>query len=177
MPDWADVGAAVDGLHLACSPAELHGALCGWLAAGGDAPDWLQTVMVDPALPAPVDGDALDRMHAASQAQLDDTQFGFELLLPANARVAERAEAVFAWCRGFLGGFGLVPNVGPLSEEAQEALRDIGLLAAAQTEDADGSEEDAALAEIEEYLRVAVLLLRADCTLASGPSRPDRKLH
>lgn len=175
LPDWADVAAAIDRNALACTPAELHGALCGWLAGGAvDAPDWLRQVMVDPALALPKNADALDRMHSTSLAQLDDPQFGFQLLLPEHAGVAARAEAVFAWCRGFLGGFGLVPDGRALSDEGQEALRDLGNLAAAQMDDEGDSEDEEALAEIEEYLRVAVLLLHADRSLAPPI---DRRLH
>jgi hypothetical protein len=50
-----------------------------------------------------------------------------------------------------------------LSEDAQEAVRDLGQIARADVTDASESEEDeAALAEIVEYLRVAVLLIRED---------------
>lgn len=175
LPGWSEVAAAIDRDALACSPAELHGALCGWLAGGAtDAPDWLRQVMVDPGLALPKDADALDRMHAASLAQLDDPQFGFQLLLPDNDGVSARAEAVFAWCRGFLGGFGLVPDGRALSEEGQEALRDLANLAAAQMDDEGDGEDEEALAEIEEYLRVAVLLLHADRSLAPPA---DRRLH
>lgn len=175
LPDWFEVAAAIDQAALACTPAELHGALCGWLAGGAaDAPDWLRQVMVDPALALPKDADALDRMHAACLAQLDDPQFGFQLLLPDGDSVNARAEAVFAWCRGFLGGFGLVPGGRSLSEEGQEALRDLGNLAAARMDDEGDSEDEEALAEIEEYLRVAVLLLHADRSTAPPA---DRRLH
>lgn len=175
LPDWSEVALAIGQHMLACSPAELHGALCGWLAGGAaDAPDWLRQVMVDPDLALPQGEDALDRMHAASLAQLEDPQFGFQLLLPEQDGVAVRAEAVFAWCRGFLGGFGLVADGPALSDEGQEALRDLANLAAAQLDDEGDSEDEAALAEIEEYLRVAVLLLHADRSLTP---RPDRRLH
>ena len=51
LPAWADVATAADRLELASTPAELHGALCGWLAGGGaDQPGWIATVMADPGL-------------------------------------------------------------------------------------------------------------------------------
>ena len=55
----------------------------------------------------------------------------------------------------------------PLSEEAGEALTDLARLAAASPQD-DGDEEDEqALVEIEEFVRVAALLLHGDCVLAA----------
>ncbi|HOU66708.1 MAG TPA: UPF0149 family protein, partial [Thermomonas sp.] len=100
LPAWADVATAADRLELASTPAELHGALCGWLAAGGaDQASWIATVMADPGLPAPTPGDALDLLRAASAQQLGDADFGFELLLPDDEDVQVRAGGLFAWCR------------------------------------------------------------------------------
>lgn len=175
LPDWSEVMQAARRLALASSPAELHGALCGWLAAGGaDGPDWLAQVMADASLPAPGADSVLDRLRAACVAQLGDPEFGFELLLPEEGRTSVRAEALFDWCRAFLGGFGLAAGAAPLSEEGKEALADLANLATAQADDADEDGEEEALAEIEEYLRMAVLLLHADCAL--GPQHRQR-LH
>ena len=176
LPGWDDVAAEADRLSLASTPAELHGALCGWLAGGGaDAPDWPARVLVDAELPVPAVGDALDRLRSASAAQLGDTDFGFELLLPDAAdQVAERAAALFAWCRAFLGGFGLAVGDKPLSDEGEEALGDIGNLAAARIDDVDPESDEEPLTEIEEYVRMAVLLLHAEC--AMGP-RHRQRLH
>src|SRR3546814_3215300 len=108
-------------------------------------------------------------MAKASAAQLEDQSFEFALLLPDDdAGLAERSGALFEWCRGFLGAFGLAAGKDPpLSDESREALTDIARLAAASPQD-DGDEEDEqALAEIEEFVRVATLLLHGDCAL--GP--------
>lgn len=175
LPGWADVSAAADQLQLASSPAELHGALCGWLAAGGgDSRSWPALVLADPDLPAPGDGDPLDLLRRATSAQLVAPDFGFELLLPEGDDVVERAAEMFAWCRAFLGGFGLALDGKTPSAEGQEALGDIANLAAARVDDVDPEGDEESLAEIEEYLRMAVLLLHADC--AMGPKQRQR-LH
>lgn len=175
LPDWFDVAESADRLQLASTPAELHGALCGWLAGGGeDTAEWLARVMADPALPPPARGDALDRLHAACVAQLADPSFGLQLLLPEDVAIAERARALFMWCRAFLGGFGLAGGGKAMSEEAQEALADLANLAAAQIDEEDHDGDEEALTEIEEYLRMVAMLLHADCAL-----RPQRgqRLH
>ncbi len=169
LPTLASVDAAARLLDLAVDAAELHGALCGWLAGGGaPTPDWLAQVLADDAI-APVAADSvLDRLRQVSAAQLDDRSFAFVLLQPAvDAPLSERSGALFDWCRGFLGGFGLAAgHAPPLSEEGREALADIARLAAASPQD-DGDEDDeVALIEIEEFVRVAVLLLHGDCVLA-----------
>ena len=169
LPGWTAVHDAIAALRLGMTPAEMHGALTGWFAGGGaDAPDWLGRVMADDALPQVPADSPLDALRNASRVRLDDRGIGFELLLPAaDASLGERSGALFDWCRGFLGAFGLAAGANPpLSEEGEEALADLAKLAAATAQD-DGDEDDEdALAEIEEFVRVAVLLLHGDCVLA-----------
>ena len=175
LPAWDDIAAEADRLQLASTPAELHGALAGWLAAGGaDQPGWLAKVFADDGLPEVTAGSALDRLRATTVEAISDPGFGFELLLPDEVATPVRAAAMFAWCRAFLGGFGLAVGDKSLSEDGQEALGDLANLAAAHEEDVEQEGDEEALTEIEEYLRMAVLLLHADCAL--GPQQRKR-LH
>lgn len=160
---------------LAVDASELHGALCGWLAGGGrDAPDWIAAVMADPGLPPETVGGAFERMRVATAAQLADREFTFELLLADDsASLAERSGSLFAWCRGFLGSFGLAAGQSPpLSEESREALADLAKFAAATPQEDGDQEDEEALVEIEEFVRVSALLLYGDCVL--GPSHRQR---
>ncbi|WP_255516476.1 UPF0149 family protein [Luteimonas suaedae] len=175
LPSPRDVQNACRALGLGVSAAELHGGLCGWVAGGGaDGPEWLRRVLVDDNLPAPPD-EPLEQLRRASVAQLEDRSFGFELLLlpDTEATLYERSGALFDWCRGFLGGFGLAAGQAPsLSEEGSEALADLAKLAAASPQDDGDQEDEAALAELEEFVRVAALLLHGDCAL--GPRHRQR---
>lgn len=170
LPSLPEVEQACREAALGIDAPELHGGICGWLAGGGAAGgDWLARVMADDALPAPAEGSVLARLQAATVAQLEDRDFGLELLAPgAEASLAARSGALFDWCRGFVGAFGLAAGGQPrLSEEGGEALADLARLARATAQD-DGDEEDeAALVEIEEFVRVAALLLHGDCALAA----------
>ena len=170
LPPISEVEQACREASLATPAPELHGGLCGWLAGGGDAAgNWLARVMVDDSLPAPAAGSTLARLHAATVAQFEDGDFGLELLVPGDeASLEVRSGALFDWCRGFVGAFGLAAGASPrLSGEGEEALADLARLARATAQD-DGDEEDeAALAEIEEFVRVAALLLHGDCALAA----------
>lgn len=167
LPPYAEVEAAVRKLGHGADAPELHGGLCGWLAGGGEpGPAWPSRVLADPGLPA-AEG-VLARLGEASAAQFEDRDFGFELLLPpAESALAERSGALFEWCRGFLGGFGLAAGKDPpLSEEGAEALADLARLAAAMPQEEGDQDDEDALAEIEEFVRVAALLLHGDCVLA-----------
>jgi uncharacterized protein YgfB (UPF0149 family) len=177
LPSRDDVDQAARALGLATTPSELQGALLGWLAGGGKADGhWLAAVMADPAMPQPASDSLLQRLRDHAVEQLDARNFALDLLVAdADASLAERSGSLFEWCRGFLGGFGLAAGASPpLSEEGSEALADIAKLAAASPQE-DGDEEDeAALVEIEEFIRVAALLLHGDCVL--GPQH-RRSMH
>lgn len=173
LPSLFQVQDACRTAALGVSAEELHGGLCGWLAGGGaDGPDWLRRVLADESIPPP--DETLEQLRRASVAQLEDRSFGFELLLPdAEATLYERSGALFDWCRGFLGGFGLAAGEAPsLSEEGREALADLAKLAAASAQDSGDQDDEVALTEIEEFVRVAVLLLHGDCAL--GPRHRQR---
>lgn len=175
LPALPDIDDACRDLGLAVPASELHGSLCGWLAGGGAASaDWLARVLVDDGLPPPAADSALDRLRRTSVAQLEDRSFGFALLIPGeDTSLATRSGALFDWCRGFIGAFGLAAGADPpLSEEGREALADLARLAAATAQE-DGDEEDEdALTEIVEFVRVAALLLHGDCAL--GPRHRGR---
>lgn len=175
LPSLQDIESASRERQLGASASELHGSLCGWLAGGGaDGPDWLGQVLADPEVAPVAEGEALDRLRRVTVGQLEDRDFGFELLLPGeDASLFERSGALFDWCRGFVGAFGLAAGASPpLSDEGSEALADLVRLAGAAPEE-DGDEEDEdALAEIEEFVRVATLLLHGDCAL--GPRHRGR---
>ena len=121
LPDHATLAHALHAAGAVVDPAELHGALCGYVAGGGraDADDWLQRLQIeaDRALDRGAD---IDRLRDATLAQFGEEDFGFEMLLPSDdAPLAERADALLGWCRGFLGGFGLAAApAGVLSAEA-----------------------------------------------------------
>lgn len=177
LPSLAEVDAALRPLDLATHASELHGALTGWLAGGGaDTPAWLAQVMIDAGLPAVDAAAPLGRLFRATADQLEDRSFGLDLLLAGDdAPLSVRSGSLFDWCRGFLGGFGLAAGAQPpLSEEGSEALADLSRLAAAVPQDEGDDEDDEALAEIEEFVRVAVLLLHGDCVMAV---RHRQRLH
>src|SRR5690554_864457 len=168
LPSVTDVQDSSRSLGLATSAAELHGSLCGWLAGGGgNDPRWLAGILADNDAPAP---DAvLESLRTVTVGQMEDPEFGFKLLLPAAGEpLYERTLALFEWCRGFLGGFGLAAGAEPpVSDEGREALADIAKLAAASPQEEGDEEDERALAEIQEFVRVAALLPHGDCAL--GP--------
>jgi uncharacterized protein YgfB (UPF0149 family) len=177
-----DLDALIVRLRLGADASELHGSLCGYLA-GGATPqggNLLAALQLDgeEVAPSPADQAKLDALLRQCRDALADPELGFEPMLPEDDRpLAERAEAVAEWCRGFLGGFGLAGTDAhaQLSDDAQEVLRDFGTVAAASFDFGDAAEDEDALIEVQEFLRVGALLLYTE-SAGRGQSGSDR-LH
>lgn len=164
-------------LKLGTEASELHGSLCGYLAGGGGlrGTSVLAALQLDgeAAAPSATDQALLDQLARQCEAELADPELGFEPLLPEDDRpLSERAEAMVDWCRGFLGGFGLAgtPAHARLSDEAQEILRDLGTIAASSFDFGDEDEDEDALIEVQEFVRIGALLLHTECTASTQPS-------
>lgn len=162
----AELATALKTLRLGVGASDLHGSLTGYLCAGGVASveEWPRALEIEPEVPAALNDVALRRLYTDCRAQLEDPDLGFEPLLPGDeAPVEHRAEALVEWCRGFLGGVGLSgahPRV--LSTDASEVLSDISRIAGSHFAYEDAEEDETALNEVLEFVRVGVLLLHAE---------------
>jgi uncharacterized protein YgfB (UPF0149 family) len=167
-------------LRLGVDASDLHGSLTGFLCAGGRASinDWLDVLALDP------DGNDLSR-HATLQrlfrscsAQFEGSHVDIVPLLPlASAGLEQRADALVEWCRGFLGGFGLAGTAQrvALSADASEVLADFGTIAASRFDHSDNAEDEQALADVLDFARTGVALLRRE--IATGAQVAARSLH
>jgi uncharacterized protein YgfB (UPF0149 family) len=162
---------------LTLSPAELHGLLCGQVAAGA---------RFDPVTLFARIGELLDlepfsleltrtgimQLYLATLQQLQAPDFSFELVLPDDDQpLAGRADALGLWCSGFLSGFGLQERKGSqgLSIEGQETLRDLAQIVQITTAaDAEAEEDENDLMEVQEYVRMAALLVFSECNEPDG---------
>jgi len=162
---------------LTLSPAELHGLLCGQVAAGA---------RFDPVTLFARIGELLDlepfsreltrtgimQLYLATLQQLQAPDFSFELVLPDDDQpLAGRADALGLWCSGFLSGFGLQERKGSqgLSMEGQETLRDLAQIVQITTAaDAEAEEDENDLMEVQEYVRMAALLVFSECNEPDG---------
>ncbi len=178
---YSELGDALARAHVGVGASDLHGSLTGYLCGGGsaDAGHWFDALELgreeDAATPLP--SSLLEQLYRDCSAWLADPELGFEPLLPsADASIETRADALVDWCRGFLGGFGLAGggHSNSLSADAQEILADFGTIAATRFEYAANEDDEAALAEVAEFIRVGALLLHAE--LHAAP-RSGATLH
>jgi yecA family protein len=178
-PDYDALELLLAPSALACSAAEAHGIYCGLLASGADAPRerWLAELLPTAAAAATdaavaARRDALAALAAATDAALADTEQAFHPLLPADDRpLRQRATAVHGWARGLLYGLGIADlDQARLGPETREVFDDLMEITRMDLDDLDeGADNEAALAEVLEFLRVAALLLREQDT----PARRD----
>lgn len=172
--------AALDQASLGVDASELHGLLTGYLCGGGHADgrhvlEALELESDDGADDGPL-AELLDAAAPWCRERLDGLHLGFEPLLPAEARpLAERADAMVEWTRGFLGGFGLADtDAAALSGDGREVLHDLGTIAASPlTLDASSEsavdDDESALMELVEFVRVGAMLLRTEVVSATQP--------
>lgn len=175
LPDFDLVANTLveEGVHVV-SPSELHGLFSGHLAAGArlEPAVLLQNacdLMDINAIQYETSKVVLIELYQQTLLLLAAQELIFDLLLPDEDQLLEqRAEALGQWCQGFLAGFGLhgKQTDKSLSQEAKEALSDLNQIAqiVAGVEEDDGSESD--LMEVEEYVRMVVLMLFAECNRA-----------
>ena len=169
---------------VAFSPAELHGVIVGQLSAG----QRLQGSALNQFVAAQLDlekigGEANQTLVAAvyklALEQLEAPGFELRLILPDDEQeLALRAESLGLWAAGFLAGFGLgIGEQGQnLSTDAQDGLRD--LVQIAQIESEGGAEEDESLLmEVEEYVRMAAMLLFSECNSATAETPAEQTVH
>ena len=174
----AQLGEVLAGLHFGVDASDLHGSLTGFLCAGGqaNASDWLAALQLqldEGERVAATRSVALQQLFADCAAWLEDPDLRFEPLLPAaDTPVATRADALVEWCRGFLGGIGLAgTDRSALSADCAEILHDFGTIAGTHFEYADRDEDESALSEVIEFIRVGVLLLHAELVKTGAPKK------
>ena len=167
----AELGELLATHQCGVSASDLHGSLTGFLCGGGSASPrgWLDALALE-CERGPIPPAQLESLYGECSAWLAEPDRPFEPLLPApnDGDVAARADALVEWCRGFLGGLGLSGHAdeGALSSEANEILQDFGNIAKSNFEYDDDEEDETALTEVVEFIRVGVLLLHAELTSA-----------
>jgi uncharacterized protein YgfB (UPF0149 family) len=182
---------------LEAGPSEVHGCICGLLAAG--APDEVEWGLagLSQALDLVMHGDLAGQVMAlyrASAEMLAAQEFDFYPLLPDDeVDMATRTAALAGWCSGFLAGYALPAAGGPAAgapatsmegepgDDRAEVLRDFTAIAGAEVDDtADEEELEGSYTELVEYVRFAALNVYLDHRIGghADPAGPvDGMLH
>ncbi|MEN8177133.1 MAG: UPF0149 family protein [Pseudomonadota bacterium] len=166
-PPYERFSQLIESVELDVGASEVHGVLCGLLCAGhSDAHvAWFEELFAnrssDDLLVREV-RQSLGQLYQVTQSQMNGDDHGFTPYLPNDkSPLTERASRLTEWCQGYLYGLGLAG----LSEKqfvgnAKEAIGDIAEISRLDHEHIEAEEEaEAAFVELEEFLRVAALLV------------------
>lgn len=166
-------------------PSELHGGLCGRLAAGArlNEPQWLEVVCehigIAPEtleqgddLPPDLPGFMMDAYQQTLE-QLKASDMVFQPLLPDDDYAFDqRLLALSSWVRGFLEGMALAAGekLGQAPDEVRELIED--MVAISQVEESDDGDEAAEiqLNDITEYVRLGVISVFTEFNPPEPPS-------
>jgi uncharacterized protein YgfB (UPF0149 family) len=178
LPDFEHTLAIAQGNLESADLAECHGVCCGLLCRSADATldtymsllEMLELVKT----PATALQLALEDLLVSTRLQLLDEDLGVVLWLPNDDETLEdRTMALSQWCSGFLAGIGSSGEelLKTISEDSNEAIRDLQQISSADVTDTTESEEDEiAFVELVEYIRIVILMIREDL---SGPDVQD----
>lgn len=178
------VARALGALGCDMGAAECHGTLCGLLCAprAFSPRTWLEHLAGADDLGPFEEGDtraALDELLQASVRVLAEDAFGLFLLLPGDeADLGTRCSAFAAWCRGFLAGLGLggIGDFALLGDDARGFVHDVERFC--RIDAGDGSEADEqAFAELTEYTRMGVMIIREEVQATAAAAAPSASLH
>lgn len=182
---WANVFTA----HKAFShPSELHGVLCGRLAAGSriEEPEWLNMVCEHMGLPENAADDSEDlapfmnKAYEQTLLHLKSTDMSFHPLLPDDDyAIEQRLEALVAWVRGFLEGMALSAGeaLGQAPDEIRELIEDMVAISQLADDEEASDESEQQLLEITEYIRLGALAVFTEFNAPERPASPSPTLH
>lgn len=182
---WANVFAT----HKAFShPSELHGALCGRLAAGSrlEKGEWLALVCEHMGLPEAAAEDAgelsvfMNEAYEKTLTILKSADMSFHPLLPDDDYALEqRLEALVAWVRGFLEGMALAAgeSLGEAPDEIRELIEDLVAISQVSEDQESDQESEQQLVEITEYVRLGALAVFTEFNPPEKPGPEAPTLH
>ena len=153
-------------LEAGCSshPSEIHGLLCGQLAAGlrPDENQWLQeiTQLSGNKTPTSTLIKAAASLYSSTLSELEHQDHAFALLLADDDEdIQPRAESLGIWCASFLSGFGERQASQSISADTKEILRDLAEIAQIESAITDDDEAERSFVAISEYVRTTVMLI------------------
>lgn len=193
LPLFDEVSNDLERLNLPAHGSECHGAICGYLCAnrGEDFSYWFTHVlypMVNESTEQQTASNInknelnlIEQLFCLSAEQLSDIECGLRLLLPNDdEELSERADALAEWCQGFIYGLTVMAadEISQFSAEAQEVLADIVKISQSGLDSGEATDEDeAAYAEIMEYVRIGALLIWSDARSLQRSANDKPQLH
>ncbi|CAM4233772.1 UPF0149 family protein [Pseudoalteromonas byunsanensis] len=169
LNDYVQAQLLLEKHDIYIAPAEVHGAISGLLACGLNIEEKEYLGLLSDVFN---EGQAFQeelkqffaKMYKHVVEHFSDDEFHFELFLPSeDESLIDQANALVGWVSGFLLGFGLKQkDYGKLSVDVKEVISDFTEITKLDTHFDDTEEDQQALHEIIEYIRVSAMLCFAE---------------
>lgn len=184
LKDYTQAQLVLEKNDIYVAPAEVHGAISGLLACGLkiEAKEYLG-LLSDVFNEGQNFSEELKQFFADMYKHViehfNESEFQFDLFLPSeDESLLDQANALVAWVSGFLLGFGLKQkDYGKLSADVKEVISDFTEITKLDTHFDDSEEDQQALHEIVEYIRVSALLCFAEMGKEPDASATPKTLH
>ena len=172
MPAYTQVDEALFSGGSAVGAAECHGVLCGILCASGssDMQRWVRHLFEARTTDREISADALKLLHDVHQCTLSEINhetLDFSMLLPDQAEAMDvRISGLADWCSGFSLGLimGGLNDKMLVSDDVREFVEDVQYISDASfsADDSSSDQSEQSFTEIEEYVRMGVLLINEE---------------
>jgi len=174
FPEIVELEELLYRIDAAMGAADAHGALCGMFCARGtiELSEWVDHVIGEQEQGNELLHDVVHKLsdlHQSTLEMMNDATGDFKLLLmDDDDPLPERVETLAAWCQGFIYGLaaGGIKEGSELPEDTAELLKDMIEISRAGhdvddagVEESDDKDDEVAYMEIEEYVRMGVLLI------------------
>ena len=147
--------------------AEAHGLATGMLCIENqmEVGNWLSQLLEDEIVLVDEDKTVLISLFEQTRKLLNDEDDGFryDVFLPGeDETLSKQLEALRSWCEGFLFGVGFTRSASDWPGETGEIMKDIVEFTKldSHVDEQMDDEDESALIEIQEYLRVAVMMIK-----------------
>ncbi len=172
MPVYSQVDDALFSGGSAVCAAECHGVLCGILCASGssDMQQWVRHLFEARTTDREISADSLRLLHDVHQCTLSEINhetLEFTMLLPDQLESLDvRISGLADWCSGFSLGLimGGLNDQMLVSDDVREFVEDVQYISGASfsEEESDLDQAEKSFTEIEEYVRMGVLLINEE---------------
>lgn len=184
LKDYTQAQLVLEKYDIYVAPAEVHGAISGLLACGLNIEEKEYLGLLSDVFNEGQNfSEELKQFFALMYKHVierfNESEFQFDLFLPSeDESLLDQANALVSWVSGFLLGFGLKQkDYGKLSSDVKEVISDFTEITKLDTQFDDSEEDQQALHEIVEYIRVSALLCFAEMGKESNNSTTSKTLH
>lgn len=165
-PDYNTLTAMLAAANTPFSAAYIHGMMSGQLCTDMRLSPKIWEDFLDemPALKGlAAENELLNKLFMLTANHLEEAPGAMILILPEdNAPLSSRLSALSDWCNGFLEGI-VLDNAALKLPIVQEALADLANIKEVATQTKSSKSNEASYVEVVEFIRVAVLLIHAEC--------------